>query len=125
MSVEDRVAELEKLVAELKQDAEKFLKIVEVLAGVDEHRSRSVKDAFAAIKAIVHPEAAASITAAQTPEPVPEDDHPGDLPAPPKHGKGSSVDAWREHAEALGFDVSQDASREEIIAAVEAGGVGE
>ncbi|MFD8496334.1 hypothetical protein [Amycolatopsis sp. NPDC059657] len=43
------------------------------------------------------------------------------LPEPPRSGKGSGADAWREYAMSTGwFDsVSEDANREEIIAAVD------
>ncbi|MFG2458152.1 hypothetical protein ACGFWE_13925 [Streptomyces sp. NPDC048523] len=47
----------------------------------------------------------------------------GDLEAPPRAGKGSGVEAWRDFAARKGVDVDQDASREQIIAACEAAGV--
>lgn len=40
---------------------------------------------------------------------------------PPKTGKGSSREAWAAYAESIGFTVHEDAGRDEIIAAVEAG----
>lgn len=42
--------------------------------------------------------------------------------APPRSGKGSSVEAWRAFAERKGVDVDQDASREDVIAACETAG---
>lgn len=39
---------------------------------------------------------------------------------PPRSGRGASVKAWRRHAESLGLEVPDGASREEIIAAVDA-----
>lgn len=40
--------------------------------------------------------------------------------SPPRAGRGSSRDAWAEHAEALGVTFPADASRDDIIAAVDA-----
>ena len=39
--------------------------------------------------------------------------------APPKAGRGSSVDAWRAYATRLGVNVPYDAGRDDIIALVE------
>ena len=39
--------------------------------------------------------------------------------APPRAGKGSGLDAWVAYAEALGLDVDPDATRDDIIAAVD------
>jgi len=39
---------------------------------------------------------------------------------PPRVGKGSGVKAWQEYAEAIGVEVPDGASRDEIIAAVDA-----
>lgn len=39
---------------------------------------------------------------------------------PPKGGQGSGVDAWLAYADAEGIDVPEDASRDDVIAAVEA-----
>lgn len=41
---------------------------------------------------------------------------------PPKNGAGSGTQAWADYAELLGVDVPDDASRDEIQAAVEAAG---
>jgi hypothetical protein len=49
------------------------------------------------------------------PEPEPEDQ------APPRAGPGSGRDAWAAYAESKGVDVSDDMTRDEIIAAVEEG----
>jgi hypothetical protein len=38
---------------------------------------------------------------------------------PPRSGRGSGVEVWREYAEAQGVEVPEDASRDDIIAAVE------
>jgi hypothetical protein len=43
--------------------------------------------------------------------------------APPKAGPGSGVDAWRTYAEANGVEVDEDASRTEVIDAVEKAGL--
>lgn len=43
-------------------------------------------------------------------------------PAPPRAGKGSSTDAWREYADALGYSVEASMSKKDIIAALEADG---
>lgn len=40
--------------------------------------------------------------------------------APPKTGKGSGLANWLTYAESLGVDVPEDASRDDVIAAVEA-----
>ena len=39
---------------------------------------------------------------------------------PPRAGEGSGTGAWREYATALGLKVADDASRADIIAAVDA-----
>jgi hypothetical protein len=44
----------------------------------------------------------------------------GDLVEPPRSGKGSGVEAWREYAEKLGYEVAEGTNREEIIAAIDA-----
>lgn len=41
---------------------------------------------------------------------------------PPTIGRGSGRDAWAEYALALGLEITDDAKRAEIIAAVEAAG---
>jgi hypothetical protein len=38
---------------------------------------------------------------------------------PPRSGAGSGKEAWRSHAEGLGIDVPDDASRDDIIALVD------
>ncbi|MFF3190553.1 hypothetical protein [Streptomyces misionensis] len=43
--------------------------------------------------------------------------------APPRSGRGSGVDVWREFAEQHDVEVAADASRDDIIAACEAAGV--
>jgi hypothetical protein len=43
--------------------------------------------------------------------------------APPRSGRGSSVDAWRTFAEQRDLDVPADATREDIIAAAEDAGM--
>jgi len=42
---------------------------------------------------------------------------------PPKSGRGSSRDAWAAYAEANGIDVDADATKDDIIAALDAEGV--
>lgn len=51
-------------------------------------------------------------TAAAPPAPATADE-------PPRSGRGSGVEAWRTHAAALGVQVADDASRDDIIAAVD------
>ena len=48
-----------------------------------------------------------------------EGDEP-DVDAPPRSGAGSGVGAWAKHARALGVPVTDDMSRDDIIAAVDA-----
>jgi hypothetical protein len=48
-------------------------------------------------------------------------DGPAKIERPPKTGPGSSVDAWREYAAAIGHTVPPGAGRKEVIALVEAG----
>ena len=43
-----------------------------------------------------------------------------DVEAPPRSGAGSGVGAWAKHARALGVPVTDDMSRDDIIAAVDA-----
>lgn len=50
------------------------------------------------------------------------DDAESDGP-PPRAGAGSSKDKWVAYAEANGVTVDEDATRDDIIAAVEAAGV--
>lgn len=42
---------------------------------------------------------------------------------PPKSGRGSGAQAWADYAQANGVDVDEDASKDDIIAALEAAGV--
>lgn len=53
------------------------------------------------------------------PEPEPEPVQPGPDGQPPRSGRGSGRDAWAAYAAARGLDVPDDASRDEIIAAVD------
>ena len=39
---------------------------------------------------------------------------------PPRAGEGSGTEVWREYATALGLEIADDASRADIIAAVDA-----
>lgn len=48
-------------------------------------------------------------------EPAPTDDG-----APPRAGKGSGRDAWADHAASLGIEVTDEATRDEIIDLVDA-----
>jgi len=57
-----------------------------------------------------------TVKAAATPAASTSDD---ELPPPPKAGPGSSRDAWVEYAERLDIEVTDDMTRDEIIAAVE------
>lgn len=41
---------------------------------------------------------------------------------PPKDGKGSTSEAWREYAAAVGVEVEPDAKRDAVISAIEAAG---
>lgn len=43
-----------------------------------------------------------------------------DVPEPPRHGKGSSRQAWADYAREIGVDVTLDAGQRDIIAAVDA-----
>lgn len=45
-----------------------------------------------------------------------------DLTAPPKDGSGSGKAAWHTYAAAIGVEVPADASRDDVIAAIEAAG---
>ncbi|MFI7239670.1 hypothetical protein [Streptomyces cyaneofuscatus] len=48
---------------------------------------------------------------------------PTEVEAPPRSGKGSGIDAWREFAERQDLEVPAEASRDDIIAACEAAGL--
>ncbi|MFB7212705.1 hypothetical protein [Streptomyces sp. NPDC056255] len=48
------------------------------------------------------------------------DQAPGPSEAPPRSGRGSGVEAWRQFAEQHNVEVAADASREDIVAACEA-----
>lgn len=78
------------------------------------------------------PETEAAPSAEDTASPQPEvEASPADAPAaekpqvdiPPKAGRGSSATAWRAYADAQGFDSDEDATREEIIATLDANGI--
>lgn len=57
----------------------------------------------------------------QTDEPVtPEPTVADPNQEPPRSGKGSGLEAWKAHAVARGFEVPDGASRDDIIAAVDA-----
>lgn len=47
----------------------------------------------------------------------------GDVEAPPRSGRGSGIEAWRQFAEQNDVGTDSDMSREDIIAACEAAGV--
>lgn len=51
------------------------------------------------------------------------DESGGDVETPPRSGRGSGIEAWRQFAEQSDVEVPAEASREEIIAACEAAGV--
>lgn len=64
---------------------------------------------------------------APAPEPDPSEAETGDdsneptpTERPPTSGAGSGVDAWRAYAAAVGVEVDTDASRDDIVAAVDA-----
>ncbi|MEV6897455.1 hypothetical protein [Amycolatopsis sp. NPDC051372] len=44
----------------------------------------------------------------------------GDQVEPPRSGKGSGLDAWTAYAKALGYEVAEGTSRDDIIAAIDA-----
>lgn len=46
-----------------------------------------------------------------------------DVPIPPKKGPKATVAAWAEYAAAQGFELDDDATRADIIAALEADGI--
>jgi len=46
----------------------------------------------------------------------------GNGPVPPRRGSGSSAQAWREYATSVGVEVDPEASREDVIAALEKAG---
>src|SRR4051812_20900309 len=52
-----------------------------------------------------------------------DDPAPAQLEAPPKGGAGSGREAWAEYAAASAVPVADDATREDIIAALDAAGV--
>lgn len=51
------------------------------------------------------------------------DDEPEEFqeiePEPPRHGKGSGLEAWRSYAMSLGVDLEEGMSRDDVIAAVD------
>lgn len=51
-----------------------------------------------------------------------EDDEPAedsDEPEPPRHGKGSGLEAWRTYASGLGVELEDGMTRDDVIAAVD------
>lgn len=53
---------------------------------------------------------------------VDADDDSGEAGIPPKGGAGSGKDAWKAYADSLGVAVDDEASRDDIVAAIEAAG---
>ena len=60
---------------------------------------------------------------AKEPTPAPPDAKPAASGIPPKGGAGSGAPAWREYAVSKGVEVSADASRDDVIAALDAAGI--
>jgi hypothetical protein len=59
----------------------------------------------------------------QVPEPNPNpnpEPTPAPVEEPPRNGPGSGREAWATHAAALGVETAEDATRDDIIAAVDA-----
>lgn len=75
------------------------------------------------------PEASGAARPVREPAPVvpPEDSGPAEAApppsAPPRAGRGSSLDAWRGYADAVGVTYPADAGRDDIIAACARAGV--
>lgn len=63
----------------------------------------------------------------EQPTPTASEDEAPAAPAgptpPPRKGKGSSIEAWRAYAAEVGYESDDDATRDEIIATLEADGV--
>jgi hypothetical protein len=59
-----------------------------------------------------------AVASVPLPDVAPENDLAGE--EPPRSGRGSGVDVWRDHAERLGLLVDEDASRDDIVALVDA-----
>jgi len=57
------------------------------------------------------------------PEQTPDASAKGQDGPPPKGGAGSGAPAWRAYAAKKGVEVAEDASREDVVAALEAAGV--
>lgn len=83
-----------------------------VVVGADLYEAGTVPPPEVA-KAITNPDAWED----STPPAAEESD---DAEEPPRSGKGSGEDAWRAYAERLGINVPDDASRDDIIALVDA-----
>jgi hypothetical protein len=104
---------------------EKLAKIKRIVDNTDEHRNRARRESWEAVKNVLlgiepeeieeEPEAPDDTSTA--------DSGDGGLVPPPKVGAGSGAKAWREYAVAAGFAVPDDASRAEVIEALEANGV--
>jgi hypothetical protein len=56
-------------------------------------------------------------------DPRADRDRSGAVEAPPRSGRGSGIDAWRQFAEQNGVDTDDEMSRDDVIAAVESAGV--
>lgn len=63
----------------------------------------------------------ASQVSGPNPTPVVTPD-PSSPPVPPRGGPGSAAPAWRDYAAAVGVEVAADASRDDVIAALELAG---
>lgn len=75
---------------------------------------------------ITNPKAWAEESSDETVEEPAEQPDAGEEPSgsiPPKSGRGSSAEAWRAYAESNDFDVDDDVSRDDIIAALAANGI--
>jgi len=71
----------------------------------------------------VTPGVAAQLIASEHAEIVGE--QPGSGAEPPRSGKGSGIDKWKQYAESKGHSVPDDADRDTIIALVDADSVNE
>jgi hypothetical protein len=102
----------------LEERVEKLEHAFEILANVDPHRNRSLKEGFEALIAHLHPERGFSVSAAAVPAVA--ELEPTELVKPPTHGKGSGTEDWRAYAESLGIEVGPDTTKAAIIEGVEA-----
>jgi hypothetical protein len=113
--------------ADRRSIATRLLKAADELE-VDRQLVESVRDGFRAPELVIELAFDGGSPAGPEGPPAPPIDDPGNktegrLVPPPRNGKGSGTDAWHAYAGHAGVEVPADATRDEVIAALDAADV--